>query len=249
MCPVFTSERIARIRKLDACNRLLSVHDYEYCSREPDKVDFISVQNWRYNVYDHSLLARQKHSDKPVVNIEHGGYEKGPYLSFQGNYTDPVTSLFRNYECVFAGVYSTYYWQNTSWQIVIYDPFDDEHAWDAPKFKYYQNLATLFEKYNYNDLFPSSQKFTTNDKKGLDNLSTGGLPLTNGYDLHLFLVPEKMEFISTVLEQKDFTSMDITWLHPLSGEFREMGSHDFKSWFTLEKPWNDTFAVLIVQLR
>ncbi|MCC5932305.1 MAG: hypothetical protein JJU28_23875 [Cyclobacteriaceae bacterium] len=48
------------------------------------------------------------------------------------------------------------------------------------------------------------------------------------------LVPEHMEFISTVLEQNEFTSMDIAWFHPISGEIREMGNHHFESWFTLK---------------
>ncbi|MDZ7605444.1 MAG: hypothetical protein U5K79_07600 [Cyclobacteriaceae bacterium] len=99
---------------MDAYNRLITVHDYEYCSREADRVDFISIQNWRSDLYSLTLEAYLKHSDKPVMNIEHGGYEEGPYLTFEGNYVNAETCLTRNYECVFAGVYSTYYWQNTS---------------------------------------------------------------------------------------------------------------------------------------
>ena len=57
----------------------------------------------------------------PIFNIEHGGYEQSPYLTFTGDYQDPVVCLERNYQCIFAGSYSTYYWQGCSWDIVIHD--------------------------------------------------------------------------------------------------------------------------------
>ena len=81
----YINERIERIRKQDGHRRLITVHDYEYCSREASRVDFISIQNWRSGIYYLSLEAYQMHADKPVMNIEHGGYEEGPYLTFQGN--------------------------------------------------------------------------------------------------------------------------------------------------------------------
>ncbi|MGF1639145.1 MAG: DUF5060 domain-containing protein [Cyclobacteriaceae bacterium] len=245
----YINERIDRIRTQDAYKRLVSVHDYEYCSREADRVDYISIQNWRPNIYDHSLLARERHHKKPIVNIEHGGYEVGPYKSFEGNYTNPETCLIRNYECVFAGVYSSYYWQNTSWNIVIYDPFNPEHTFDAPRFDYYKHLSQLFTRYNYNELYPVAQKFTTNDKQGLDNLSTGGLPLTNGKDLFMYLIPERCEFISTVLPKPENEIMEVTWFNPFTGEYIEKGEQKWSNWEGFASPWAGTMSVLIVKLK
>jgi hypothetical protein len=244
----YINERIQRIRKLDAHQRLLTVHDYEYCSREADRVDFISIQNWRPNIYDHSLLARERHSDKPVVNIEHGGYEIGPYKSFSGNYTNAETCLIRNYECAFAGVYTTYYWQNTSWNIVIYDPFNENHDFQPPRFDYYKYMAQFFKKYDYNQLMPSAQKYTTNDKEGLDNLSTGGLPLTNGKDLFIYLIPERCENISTVLPKPESQKMEITWFNPFTGEYKEAGVRSWANWVGFSSPWEKTTSILIVKL-
>ena len=245
----YINERIERIRKHDAYQRLITVHDYEYCSREAERVDFISIQNWRPNIYDHSLQARDRHSDKPVVNIEHGGYEAGPYASFTGNYTDAETCLIRNYECAFAGVYTTYYWQNTSWNIVVYDPFDEAHDFQAPRFDYYRHMAQFFSRYDYNQLTPSAQKYTTNDKPGIDNLSTGGLPLTNGTDLFIYLVPERCENISTVLSEPDGRKMEVTWFNPFTGEYREIGERPWGKWVTFSSPWEKTMSILIVRLR
>ncbi|HSJ66936.1 MAG TPA: DUF5060 domain-containing protein [Anditalea sp.] len=65
----YLHERISRVRGRDAFKRLLTVHDYEYNSRHEDKVDFISIQSWRPNLYSLMLQGRQFHI-KPVVNIE-----------------------------------------------------------------------------------------------------------------------------------------------------------------------------------
>ncbi|CAN5555961.1 hypothetical protein BH23BAC1_BH23BAC1_46300 [soil metagenome] len=164
----YITERVQRIREQDAYQRLVSVHDYEYCSREPDELDFISIQSWRTHLYSLMMEARNIHKDKPVLNMEHGGYEEGPYISFQGNFISPEVCLIRNYECVFAGVYSSYYWQNTSWNIVIYDPFKEGHDFKPPRFDYYKHLNSLFTQYNYNDFFAPTQKITTNSNEGLD---------------------------------------------------------------------------------
>jgi hypothetical protein len=245
----YINERIGRARKLDAYKRLVTVHDYEYCSREPDKVDFISIQNWRADLYSYSLEAYLKHSGKPVMNIEHGGYEEGPYLSFQGNYVNPEICLMRNYECIFAGLYSTYYWQNTSWNIVIYDPFNPRHAFKKPRFDYYKYCQDLFSRYDFNTLLPSRQKLTTNSRIGPDNYSSGGYCLTNGKDLYLYLVPGVNFQINTVIPKPAGGKMDATWFNPFTGEFRDAGSSDWAIWKGYQSPWRDLFSVLIIRTR
>ena len=42
----YITDRIDRLRQLDAHKRLVTVHDYGYNRRFPKKVDFISVQLW-----------------------------------------------------------------------------------------------------------------------------------------------------------------------------------------------------------
>jgi hypothetical protein len=42
----YISQRIERLRRLDAYKRLVTVHDYGYCKKFPQKLDFISVQLW-----------------------------------------------------------------------------------------------------------------------------------------------------------------------------------------------------------
>ncbi|MFT5405799.1 MAG: hypothetical protein ACI9DF_004654, partial [Verrucomicrobiales bacterium] len=56
---------------------------------------------------------------KPILNIEHGGYEAGPYVVFTGSYTSPEACLERAYQCVFEGTYPTHYWQGAAWNVII----------------------------------------------------------------------------------------------------------------------------------
>ena len=42
----YITDRIERLRTLDAYDRLITVHDYSYCRRFTDQVDFVSVQLW-----------------------------------------------------------------------------------------------------------------------------------------------------------------------------------------------------------
>jgi hypothetical protein len=243
----YINERIARIRQNDAYKRLISVHDYEYCAREPDKLDFISIQNWRSDLYSLSLEALLKHNNKPVMNIEHGGYEEAPYLSFEGNYTNAEACLVRNYQCVFAGVYSSYYWQNTAWNTVIYDPFNPKHTFKKPHFDYYKHLQNLFTKYNFNTLFPYKPKLTTNSRLGLDNMSSSGYPLTNGKDLYLYFVPKENYLINVVIPEPPTKKLQIRWFNPFTGEYKEEGVTDWWLWKGYQNPWKNTEGVLILK--
>jgi len=245
--PPYIMERISRIRENDSFNRLITVHDYEFNSRHGELVDFISIQSWRSNLYSLMLQGRSFHGDKPVVNIEHGGYEKGPYRTFVGNYTSPETCLVRTYECVFAGVYGSYYWQNTSWNIVVYDPFESGQGFDSPRFDYYKHLAGFFEKYDYNSFKPSYPKITTNSRIGMDNLATNGYAMSNGKGTYLMFIPKDSERVNAVLPKPSTGKVKITWFNIFTGEYQEKGGRDWSGWMELISPWQYTDSVLIIE--
>lgn len=243
----YVNERISRIRNLDAYRRLLTVHDYEYCSREHHRIDFISIQSWRPNLYNLMLQTWQIHSDKPVVNMEHGGYEEGPYLSFQGNYVNAGQCLVRAYECVFAGVYPSYYWQNSAWDIIIFDALDEKHDFDPPKYEYYKHMADFFARYNYSDLFPVEQKLTTNNRQELENLATNGYPLTNGSDLFMFFVPAATYIINTILPEPENRRLKAVWYNIYTGEYSGEQIAHWVGWNEFQSPWKNTDAILVIE--
>jgi hypothetical protein len=243
----YVNERIKRIRNLDAYQRLLTVHDYEYCSREHPRVDFISIQSWRPNLYNLMLQTWQIHSDKPVVNMEHGGYEEGPFLSFEGNYVSAEQCLVRAWECVFAGVYPSYYWQNSAWDIVVFDALDEKHDFDPPKYEYYRHMANFFKRYNFNELFPVEQKLTTNNRQELENLATNGYPLTNGTDRFIFFVPAATYIINTVLPRPESGKLKAVWFNIYTGEFGGEQITPWGGWKEFRSPWKNTDAILVVE--
>jgi hypothetical protein len=243
----YVNERIKRIRNLDAYGRLLTVHDYEYCSREHHRIDFISIQSWRPNLYNLMLQTWQIHTDKPVVNMEHGGYEEGPYLSFEGNYVSAEQCLVRAWECVFAGVYPSYYWQNSAWDIVIFDALDEKHDFDRPKYEYYRHMADFFSRYNYNEFFPVEQKLTTNNRQDLENLATNGYPLTNGTDRFIFLVPAATYIINTVLPEPGSGKLKAVWFNIYTGEYAGEQVAQWRGWNEFRSPWKNTDALLVIE--
>lgn len=233
----YITRRIDRLRKLDGYGRLLSVHDYAYCSAFPEKVDFISIQEWRPNLYDTMLKVAKTHTKKPIFNIEHGGYEKTTYSIFDGAYTDPIACLDRNYQCIFAGTYSTYYWQNTSWYNVIYNPMTLKKK-DRPAFHYYKNLVSFFQDYEYLQLEPNQNIFTP-------------ACLTDHRSVYLFYIPEHMIGLHGDVPELKGKTVNVQWFDPLAGTYIDAGSRSFKkgSWLGFRKPEALKSPIAVVILK
>ncbi|HEX8059839.1 MAG TPA: DUF5060 domain-containing protein [Cyclobacteriaceae bacterium] len=243
----YINERIERTRRLDAYQHLVTVHDYEYCSREPDKVDFISIQNWRPDLYSLSLEAYRNHPNKPVMNIEHGGYEEGPYSTFTGNYTNAEVCLERTYASIFAGVYGSYYWQNTSWDIVIYDVMSSKQSITKPRFDYYKHLQKLFSTYEFAKLFPHKPKLTTNSKEGYDNLAFSGYALTDEKGLYLYYVPGDNYSIWTNIPVPKSGQVTASWFNIFTGETTQPVTSKGGSFGVHMPPWKGQSSVLILK--
>lgn len=201
----YISDRIDRLRNLDGFDRLVSVHDYRYCSSFPEKVDFISIQEWVPDLYDAMLKVAAANPDKPVLNIEHGGYEKTMHTIFAGAYSDPVGCLMRNYECVFAGTYSTYYWQNSSWYEIIYN-LSSLPQEQQPHLGWYKILAHLLEQYCFEKLQPTQY-------------ASAPHALVNPENLLLFYVPEYMDVLSGEVPILNGKTVRVKWFDPFTEKF------------------------------
>ena len=220
----YITRRIDRLRRLDGHGRLLTVHDYNYCSAFPGKVDFISIQEWQPYLYHRMCEVAITHARKPVFNIEHGGYEKTTYSIFDGAYTDPETCLDRTYQCLFAGTYSTYYWQNTSWYNVITRPLAQPKD-NQPHFRYYKYLTNLFSEFDFSTLQPSQQTFSPP-------------MLSNGADTYLFYLPDYRTGINGRLPELLGKTMRVRWFDPLTGQYVGDSTHLFAddTWLWMKRP-------------
>nr|WP_320120675.1 DUF5060 domain-containing protein [uncultured Marinifilum sp.] len=226
-------ERIDRLRKGNAFKRLVTVHDYGFCKRHADSVDFISRQDWTYSLYSNMLNDHNKYKDKPVFNIEHGGYEDAPYEVFVGSYIDPEVCLKRNYQCLFAGVYSTYYWQAASWNVIIHNPYQQPEGFIKPKFEYFKHMTKLFSKFDFSEFKPAPWH------------NQAGYCLKS--DTHyLFYVPKESYKFRAEFLFRECESISVQWMNTLSGEFSKVTKISKKQDF--ESPWyGKADAILIIE--
>lgn len=241
----YIKNRIERLRKLDNFSRLVTVHDYQYCSKHPEQVDFISTQDWGFDIYNRMLSARNRFPNKAIFNIEHGGYEESPYVVFPGDYTDAEVAIRRNWLTLFAGVYSTYYWQATSWNVIIYNPFEQPESFIKPKFEYFSAMSTFFSRFDFAQLKPIPEKngsgYTLGDNKGqyFIYVSKDNYQMSRG-DWYLQNTKDGVEFDST--QQQTYQ-----WFNTLTGEFTE--AKKITKGLTFISPWRGKAdAILISQL-
>ena len=231
----YVTDRIRRIRKLDSYKRLLTVHDYRYCEKYPGKVDFISIQYWGTDLYEKMLSIKELHGDEPIFNIEHGGYEKGIYEVFNGDYTDPVSCLWRNYLCAFGGSYSTYYWQNTAWYLVIPAPMQLPEN-QRPHFNYYKNFIRFFTEHHFENLQP------------VKNVSSSGWCMEDRINKTiLILIPRENSGVSITMNNYAGKNASMKLFNPLNGIYTELPRVKLSPWFHMDLPEHNAFQVLIIQ--
>jgi hypothetical protein len=242
-------ERIDRARKLNIFDRLITVHDYGFCNRHPGSVDFISMQTWTSTLYTFTLNTVSKYSDKPVFNIEHGGYEESPYLVWTGDYNNAEVCLRRNYLIIFGGGYSTYYWQGCSWNVLIYNPFQQPEGWYKPRFDYYRHMADFFTRHPFYDMKP--------DEK--NNFSA--YCLSNDEGKYMFYVPKEHYQLQANIFREDAADRTFIWYNTLTGEYAPPvklsatsgESPVISAWQNdvhLRSPWQgEADAILITELK
>lgn len=237
----YISERIERTRRIDSYNRLVSVHDYRFCKGHADEVDFISTQDWKHTIYQQMIDARNNFPDKPIFNIEHGGYEESPYSVFPGSYQNAEYCLRRNYMCLFAGAYTTYYWQGASWNAVIHNPFEQPDDFIKPHFEYFKHMRTFADTVNIENCKP------------FPNYNTSGFNLTNEKDgIILMYITKEVHWGSAAGALKKKYKMEnatVQWFNTLTGEFSESEKMRTKGLaFWDYRPWrNEADAILIIR--
>lgn len=232
----YISQRIDRLRQRDSFDRLVTVHDYSYCKRFSDNVDFVSVQLWLSELYNVMRNVRSDIPGKPILNIEHGGYERGPFVVFNGNYTSPEVCLERSYQCVFAGTYPSHYWQGAAWNVIVPD-IDAIPANDRPRLHYYRHMKTFVERFRIDQLIAGDKK------------SNAGFCLHNGSDLYVYYVPKECDYIGLRIKEHQGKQMVVTWFDPRTGNSSEPERHEIPQWPAVKTPAGDGFRILVVKIQ
>ncbi|MGM8361971.1 apiosidase-like domain-containing protein [Flavobacterium sp. ARAG 55.4] len=235
-------ERISRTRNLDAFDRLVSVHDFGFCKNHKNEVDFISTQDWKLSLHESMLNVYKLFPDKPVFNIEHGGYEESPYNIFPGGFSNAEACLRRNYLCLFAGVYTTYYWQAAAWNAIIHNPFEQPEAVIKPRFDYFKYMRNLFDKVNFENFVPDSKKMTRSYV--LANAKEGVVMQYLPKEVHSDDMKQYLE------NEYNYEKATWQWFNTLTGAFTEekkvLFEHKYGFWDW--RPWrNEADAILIIK--
>jgi hypothetical protein len=226
-------ERMERLRGADSYKRLATVHDYGFCKKNEEAVDFISRQDWAYRLYRDMLMDSEAYKDKPVFNIEHGGYEESPYEVFTGAYIDPEVCLRRNYQCAFAGVYSTYYWQAASWDVIIHNPFEQPDDFIKPRFEYFKHMSDFFTSFPFSDYKPFTGR------------NTSGYCMTGKDGDMIFYIPKGTYKLAGGWMFNDNPERSCQWFNTLTGEYSPLTEVDKKT--ELKSPWyKQADAILIL---
>jgi hypothetical protein len=129
---------IAKIRQWDPYRNLVTVHDdnANYDNGTYNLLDFRSDQ--QHGKWGETILAQRKQRAWPVHNVEYG-YERGVEdLPTYGVKQDWDEVLRRTWEICCAGGYCTYYYSNTSWDLIKWEP-------EPPGWKCYRILRDFFE--------------------------------------------------------------------------------------------------------
>ncbi len=232
----YIAGRCQRVRELDAYGHLLTVHDREFCEQRPDLVDVVSVQDWRSDIYGLMMSFGDRYADKLVLNIEHGGYEESPFINAPGDYQDPVACLERNWLCVFAGAYSTHYWQGCSWNIVCYDPMSLPPE-KRPRWQYFRHMQAFFCRHDYGDFTPVPS----------------GRMTSSGYVMHsgkgdLLVLKPRESYCIHLRDLEGVEAVTVSWFHPLTGEWSLPERLTMTRFLPLRSPWSEVFTIAWIQL-
>lgn len=225
--------KCATVRALDPFKTLLTVHDDTFCRNNPETINLHSIQCWDYGIHDIMLNIYYTAAANPILNVEHGGYERGIYDVFMGSYDDPYICLERNYIIAFAGAYTTYYWENTAWNIVIWNRNDLLPA-VQPKYHYYKNFYNYLRYMNYEKAYPvkaySPCQMCMDDGKYYYYLKLRGTRCVTMNNKNLYIEEQVLE-----------------WYNPLTDEFMHTDTEGFRGYHPMQCPFGQEFSILRIK--
>jgi hypothetical protein len=156
-------DRLRLIRKYDAYNRLLTIHDDRLFYSNPEyskHIDFFTAQ--QHVELNATALLERKNKKWPVFNSELGydlmaGYK--PLI--KSNHTSEEF-IKRAYKVVMAGAYIAYYNHYTAWDIIDYSKI-------TKGYEYCKILYDFFTSINWKELEPHNELCLWSDKYCLAN--------------------------------------------------------------------------------
>ena len=231
----YALSRIEWIQKVDGYDHLITAHDSEreswgketavdaVCDFISDQVKFGgTVDGWELaSAYklNKEAIRRWRNVSKPYLNMEYG-YEVGnpplaapiPKMTVSGE-----TMVLWTWALYVGGAYANYYYCNTSWDIVRFDPVPPSWA----RFRY---LADFLSAMDLNRLVPDN-----------DYVQQGMCSAESGKQYFVFLPEGGHTQIDLSAVAKD-TLLTATWMDIWSGEQVTCEVSDLKFTTDLKNP-------------
>lgn len=247
----YIKHRMNFIKQHDAYNHLVVAHDpvdhsegrfYEIDGLCDFVCDQVHLQDCRN--YNRDALVKLGNVNKPYFNIE-SGYEYGvekiePYID-KKHTKDGRTILKWIYSIFAAGAYANYYYCNTSWNVIKFDP--EPESWKA-----YRVLKGLL------DSIPFNQMVSHND------LVDTGFCLAREKDCYFIFLPEggdfnlDLSFLPHTYTEKRFWKPEVPpvaaeWIDIFTGERSVTSTEAFGFYSYFENPFSTQAAAVIVRIK
>ena len=238
----YVLERMDIIRKADAYGHLLTVHDVELRNAgtlsEPDRQsDFVTDQVHLSDAarYNREAIRRMRNSGTPYVNVEYG-YElaEEQLKTYRGRTTAEWDDILKWTWAIYAaGAYPCYYYDNTSWDLIKFEPVPE--SWMR-----YRELRDFLEGLPFNQMV------------GDNEYVERGLCLALAGDAYLVYLPEGGDTRIDLSDVGEETPIAVDWMAILTGERSsgEMEKSDFWGGFNTDliNPFGDKDQPCVVGL-
>lgn len=233
-----------RIREVDAYGHLLTVHDVERRNAgadlsEPDETaDFVCDQvhlkdAYRYN---REAIRRLRTLPKPYLNIEYG-YELGveSLKTYRGGSTTTWDNLLKwTWAIYLAGAYPCYYYDNTSWDLIKFEP-------EPPSWARYQDLKAFLDALPFNRM-QADNEFVER-----------GLCLAEPGRVYLVYLPEGGSTALDLSAVDGSARLTVEWMDIFSGARKQTGLEQTRDWSAfntvLENPLDDPSQPCVLAVR
>ncbi|MBD3242119.1 MAG: DUF4038 domain-containing protein [Chitinivibrionales bacterium] len=201
-------DRIELIRRCDAYGHLVTAHDVLQGSMVRDTVvddacDIVSDQIHLGDCrrYNREASRRLQRREKPYLNVEYG-YEIGveDLRTYTGHTTaDWQQVLLWTWSVYAAGAYPCYYYNNTSWDLISFEP-------EPPGWKRYEYLHAFLCETPFNDM------------ESANDLTQRGMCLADPGKAYLVFLPEGGGTELDLSDVADKSRMQCEWMAVYTGD-------------------------------
>jgi hypothetical protein len=241
----YTLNRMALIRSCDAYGHMLTVHDAETRNAgsdfsEPDRQsDFVNDQVHLGDTdgYNREAIRRLKSLPKPYMNIEYG-YELGmdPLKTYRSKTTTTWDNVLKwTWAILAAGAYPCYYYDNTSWDVIKFEP-------EPPSWARYRELKAFIDTLPFNSM--------TADNEYVDR----GMCLADSGNVYMVYLPNGGDFTLDLSGVDNDIQLAADWMEIYTGA-RKQGMVEKEAKRTggfmtpLTNPFGDDVAPCVVAVR